>query len=209
MCGDWSSQEAQSRDMVGTLGWDADFPGTEGHRCDNRASVQRRSRFYNWKNATVMSLRKGNHLTMFCKGVWFQVSWIWDASGTLRSRLSPGRHMHSQSLQIWLELGVCMQASPCAHYHVKTKKAGREGRETQELDFLHFSSRKKKGEKIVLCSKQRWVYRKHCLKPPQILLDVKESEFSKLREQTSFHKYLKYADGPGNWIVKDETVVEK
>ena len=46
-----------------------------------------------------------------------------------------------------------MQASPWAHACVKTKNGGREGRETQGLDFLHFSSRKKKGEEIVLCSK--------------------------------------------------------
>ena len=44
-------------------------------------------------------------------------------------------------------LGICMQSSPWAHVWVKTKKGGREGRETQGLCFLHFSSRKKKGKK--------------------------------------------------------------
>ena len=66
-----------------------------------------------WKEATGIPSRKKDHLTS-CKGVWFQVSWISDVSGTWRSRLSAA-DMHNQSLQMWQEVGTCMQASPYAH----------------------------------------------------------------------------------------------
>ena len=75
------------------------------------------------------------------------------------------------------------------------------------MTFYILAAGRRKEKKS--CYAARGVCKKRCLKLPQILLEVKESVFSKLREQTYFHKYLKYVDGPGNWIVKDKTVVER
>lgn len=84
---------------------------------------------------------------------------------------------------------------------------GGRGEKIKDLTFYILAAGRKKEKK--LCYEASRVCKKHCLKPHQILLEVKESEFSKLREQTPFHKYLKYVDGPGNRIVKDKMVIEK
>ena len=104
-----------------------------------------------WKEATFMPPRKKDHLT-FCKGIWLQISWIWDVNGTWRSRLSAGRHAQSEPADVMGAGHLHASQCTCTHACVKTRGWGKNCKDFTFYQYI-LASGKRKEKKFLFYSK--------------------------------------------------------